>query len=350
MSAPTPIRMLFDSLTTAVVLVDADLAVRLANPAAEALLELSAKQAVGQSLDKLLPSAGAYTDLLLRVLRDGRELTVRDLWIELADGRVVNADCTVTPVLDGEGLNILTELTPLSERKRITREEQLLSQNESVRLLLRGLAHEIRNPLGGLRGAAQLLERELASPALSEYTQVIIREADRLQELVSRLVGPRTLPEFRPTNIHEVTERVYSLISVDAPSALSVVRDYDPSIPALSVDPELLIQAVLNVALNAVEAVAGAGQVTLRTRIRRQATIGARQHRLVVVIDVVDDGPGVPEPLDATVFYPMVSGKLNGTGLGLSIAQSLVNQHRGLIEFSRAGGNTTFSILLPVEA
>jgi two-component system nitrogen regulation sensor histidine kinase GlnL len=300
-------------------------------------------------LSRLLPRAQAYERLIRWVIRERRVSTERDLWIELTEQRFVNVDCTVTPLVGRGSLHVLIELSTLSEQKRITREEHLVAQNESVRALLRGLAHEIRNPLGGLRGAAQLLERELDDIGLTEYTQVIVREADRLQDLLKRLLGPPTLPNFRPLNLHEVTERVYALISTQAPPGVSLVRDYDPSIPELSIDLDLLIQAVLNVTMNAVQAVAGAGRVVLRTRVHRQSTIGTRRHRLVAAIDVVDDGPGIPEPLDGTLFYPMVSGRVDGTGLGLSIAQSLVNQHAGLIEFSQNAGLTTFSILLPVE-
>jgi len=349
MPAPEFPQVLLDNLSTAVVVLDCELTVVLANPAAEALLDLSAKQARGQGLSRLLPRAQAYARLIRRVLRDRQALTERDLWIELAEKRFVNVDCTVTPLLGSGRLHVLIELTALSGQKRITREEHLLAQNESVRALLRGLAHEIRNPLGGLRGAAQLLERELDDDSLTEYTQVVIREADRLQDLLKRLLGPPALPDFRRLNLHEATERVYALISAEAPTGVNVVRDYDPSIPELSLDLDMLIQAVLNVAVNAVQAVSGAGQVILRTRVHRQSTIGTRRHRLVAAIDVIDDGPGIPELLNETLFYPMVSGRVDGTGLGLSIAQSLVNQHAGLIEFSHTGEGTTFSILLPVE-
>ena len=341
-------RSVLESLSTAVVVLDPRMRVLAANPAAEELLDLSAKQAEGQALAALLPRADAYAWLIQRVMHDGDALTERDLWIELNGERAVNVDCTVTPLPDTGSAAVMIELTPLSEQKRISREEHLVAQNESVRALLRGLAHEIRNPLGGLRGAAQLLERELDNPSLSEYTQVIIGEADRLQDLLSRMLGPRTLPSLRVMNLHEVTERVHTLVSAESSPAVELVRDYDPSIPELRADPELLIQAVLNVVRNAVQASGDNGRVVLRTRVRRPATIGTRRHRLVVAVEVLDNGPGIPEPLDETIFYPMVTGRADGTGLGLSIAQSLVSQHGGLIEFSRVLDQTVFSILLPV--
>jgi two-component system nitrogen regulation sensor histidine kinase GlnL len=264
----------------------------------------------------------------------------------------VTVDCVMTP-LSGAGSGarslVLVEFIALDRHKQISREERLVADSESARQVLRGLAHEIRNPLGGLRGAAQLLERELADEELREYTRVIVHEADRLQNLMDRMLGPRTPPRLRAVSIHEVTERVFALISAEAPPGVRVEKDYDPSIPELAADAELLIQAVLNVARNAVEAVEGRGQVLLRTRIHRQFTIGQRHHRLVARIDVVDDGPGVPEDLQERVFHPLVTGRHAGTGLGLSIAQSLVNQHGGLIECESRPGHTVFSILLPVN-
>jgi two-component system nitrogen regulation sensor histidine kinase GlnL len=212
---------------------------------------------------------------------------------------------------------------------------------------VRRLAHEIRNPLGGLRGAAQLLSREVVEETLKEYTTIIIREADRLQNLMDRMLGPRTLPKMQLVNVHEITERVRALLEAEAPPGVSIVRDYDPSIPEVYVDRDLLIQATLNVARNAVQAVGSHGTATLRTRIHRRLTIGHQRHPRVIRIDVIDDGPGVPEALRETLFCPMVTGREGGTGLGLSIAQSLVNQHGGLIEYSSANGLTVFSILLP---
>jgi two-component system nitrogen regulation sensor histidine kinase GlnL len=263
---------------------------------------------------------------------------------------VITVDCAITPIAAvGQNVVVLAELIALDRHKQITREERLVADTESARQVLRGLAHEIRNPLGGLRGAAQLLARELESDALREYTRVIVHEADRLHNLMDRMLGPRTPPRFRPMCIHEVTERVVALIRAEAPQNVQIERDYDPSIPDFIADPDLLIQAVLNVARNAVEAVGAQGQVRVLTRIHRQFTIGQRLHRLVARIDVHDDGPGIDEQLLQRVFHPLVTGRDSGTGLGLSIAQSLVNQHGGLIECESCPGRTVFSILLPVS-
>lgn len=349
----TPVRrpdeQIVDNLTTAVLVLDRDLRLLSLNPAAEALLDVSAKQVRGVRLRQLLPAATIFEASLSRVVESGHPLTERDMQLALTGSPPITVDCVITPVsehaLPG---GLLVELLDLDRHKQISREEQLMSQNESARALVRGLAHEIRNPLGGLRGAAQLLEREVDAEELKEYTRIIVHEADRLQALVDRLLGPRTLPRKRLINIHEVTERVRALIEAEAPGGIVVDRDYDPSIPELYADPELLIQAALNVAQNAVQAVAEAGHILVRTRVHRQYTIGQQRHRLVARIDICDNGSGIEEDLKALIFYPMVTGRADGTGLGLSIAQSLVNQHAGLIECHSEPGNTTFSILLPI--
>ena len=343
-------RAVLDTLSTAVLVVDGDLRVLDLNPAAEALLELSANAVRGSSLERVWPDATRWSAALARVLRTGQPISERDLTLSGRGGEPITVDSAATPVLEeGQAAWMVVELVPVDRHRRISREEHLLAQSESARQVLRGLAHEVKNPLGGIRGAAQLLERELADPALAEYTQVIVREADRLQVLVDRMLGPRAVPRRRTINVHEVTERVCALIAAESPAGVDVARDYDPSIPELQADPELLIQAVLNVARNAVQALDGRGTILLRTRIHRQLTIGQRSHRLVVSIDVVDDGPGIPDELLEQIFYPMITGRSDGTSLGLSIAQNVVNQHGGLIECESRPGSTTFSVLLPVD-
>jgi two-component system nitrogen regulation sensor histidine kinase GlnL len=349
----TPLRrpdhLIVDNLTTAVLVLDLEFRVRSLNPAAEALLDVSANQVGGMDVRQLLPEAKFFLAALSRIAAAGYPLTERDMQLVLPNAAVITVDCVMTPVSEpAASAGILVEFLDLDRHKQISREEQLMSQNESARALVRGLAHEIRNPLGGLRGAAQLLDRELESEELKEYTRIIVHEADRLQTLLDRLLGPRTRLRKRAMNIHEVTEHVRALVEAEAPAGVVVDRDYDPSIPELDADPELLIQAALNVVKNAVQAVDGAGRILIKTRIHRQYTIGLRRHRLVVRVDVSDNGPGIPEQLKALIFYPMVTGRSDGTGLGLSIAQSLVNQHGGLIECHSEPGNTTFSILLPV--
>jgi two-component system nitrogen regulation sensor histidine kinase GlnL len=252
------------------------------------------------------------------------------------------------------GGDVLVELWPLEAQARQDREERLREQAQAHKELIRNLAHEIKNPLGGIRGAAQLLEMELDRPELAEYTQVIIHEADRLQVLVDRLLAPhRHAHVVGDVNIHEVCERVRSLILAEFPQGLTIARDYDISLPALQADRQQLIQAVLNIAHNAAQALAeriqaGDARITLRTRVVRQVTIGKRRHKLALQLLIQDNGPGVPDAIKERVFFPLVSGRDGGTGLGLTLAQSFVQQHEGAIEVDSEPGRTEFRILIPL--
>ena len=243
----------------------------------------------------------------------------------------------------------MMELQQVDRQVRISHEEQLISQQQASQELLRGLAHEIKNPLGGLRGAAQLLEMELDNAELKEYTGVIINEADRLRNLVDRMLGPSKLPNFAELNIHEVLERVRQLVKAESGEQLSIVRDYDPSIPLLKGDSDQLIQALLNIVRNGARALNNRGEMRLRTRVLRQFTLGNKRHRLVAKIEISDNGPGIPHAIRKTLFLPMISASDDGMGLGLSIAQSLIARFHGLIECDSEPGNTTFTIYLPVE-
>jgi len=211
------------------------------------------------------------------------------------------------------------------------------------------LAHEIKNPLGGLRGAAQLLDLELDDPDLKEYTQIIIDESDRLQGLMDKMLGPNKLPDKKALNIHEVLERVRQLVQAESSGNLIIKHDYDPSIPDIHGDKDQLIQAILNIARNAVQAMDGKGNIIFKTRIHRQMSIGRKRYKLAVKCDIIDNGPGIDADMISKIFYPMITGRAEGTGLGLSIAQALINQHNGLIECNSETGNTVFSIFLPVE-
>jgi two-component system nitrogen regulation sensor histidine kinase GlnL len=255
----------------------------------------------------------------------------------------VPLSCTVTRI-DDFGAALLAELRPIEQQLRIEREARIESEQQSNRELVRNLAHEIKNPLGGLRGSAQLLERELERPELREYTQVIIKEADRLQALMDRMLTPHRAPQLEPLGVHEVLERVRSLVRAEF--GVEIVRDYDPSLPEIAGDREQLIQAVLNIARNAAQA--GAKKVTFRTRALRNITILKQRHRLALELQVIDDGPGVPEEIQDRIFNPLVSGREGGTGLGLSLAQTFVQYHQGVIEFESRPGRTIFRILLPL--
>lgn len=339
-----------ENLTTAVLVLDRDLVAIYINPACEMLFGVSARKATGMPLRNLLFGAPELCDRCAESLRDGHPFTEREVAVILGSGHTLTVDCTVTPLLEpGVGQELLVELVGMDRHLRISREENLLAQHEAARAVIRGLAHEIKNPLGGLRGAAQLLQRELPNESLQEYTQIIIEEADRLQNLLNRMLGPNSLPHRQTVNIHHVLERVRNLVMAETPTGVEIVRDYDPSIPLLQADPDQLIQAVLNLVRNAVQAIGSDGQITLRTRTQRQITIGHERHKLVLTVEVIDNGPGIPKEILEKIFYPLVTGYANGTGLGLSIAQSLVNRHGGLIECSSEPGNTTFRILLPLE-
>ena len=343
-------KRVLENLTTAVVLVDGELVVQYINPACEMLFAMSARKAHNKALRHLLMGPDELFDRLEVCLQDGHPFTEREMHLSLFGHREYVVDCTVTALSEpGQALGLLLELVRVDRQLRISREENLLAQHSATRAVIRGLAHEIKNPLGGLRGAAQLLERELPDPQLTEYTKIIIAEADRLQNLLNRMLGPNTLPNLRETNIHHVLERVRSLVLAEAPAGIEISRDYDPSIPNLNADSDQLIQAVLNLVRNAVQALGQHGSIVLRTRAQRQITIGHERHRLVLTLEVIDNGPGIPEEIQERIFYPMVTGHANGTGLGLSIAQSLVNRHGGLIECASEPGQTVFRILLPLE-
>lgn len=347
-----------DGLTTAVITVDGLGRVSSLNSAAETLFSVGRRHAIGQPLSQAIPPLAALADRLQRALATGTGFIERELKLKrgLDDhpAETLTVDCTVTPVSLGRP-GLLLELLALDRHLRISRDELLQQQHEASRELIRGLAHEIKNPLGGIRGAAQLLEREYPDSEHREYTRVIIREADRLQNLVNRLLGPNRLPQKAMVNVHEVLEHVRQLIEAEGHGRVRVQRDYDPSIPELWADREQLIQAVLNVTRNALQALAsGAGierpAITLRTRMRRQLVIGTLRHRLAVQIDIEDNGPGIAPAMIEKIFYPMVTTRADGTGLGLPIAQVLIHSHGGLIECASRPGATVFSLYLPLNA
>lgn len=341
---------ILDNLSTAVLLLDGRLRLSYINPAAEMLFALSSRQALGLGVRELLGPKSDFEAGLRSALKSGHPYTARELPLHLPNQRLVTVDSTVTPLVEpGKKRELLVELLHVDRHLRIAREEQLIAQHQATRALLRGLAHEVKNPLGGLRGAAQLLERELPGEALKEYTRIIIDEADRLRNLLDRMVGPKTLPQKSRINIHQVLERVRVLVEAEKPAAVTIRRDYDPSIPEMYADPDQMIQALLNIVRNAVQALGERGEIVLRTRTQRRFTIGQRLYRLVARIDISDDGPGIPPELMENIFYPMVTGRPDGSGLGLTIAQSLVNQHDGLIECQSRPGRTVFTILIPLE-
>lgn len=340
---------ILDSLNSVVLCFGTDMRLRYINPAGEMMFAMSARHLLGLDIDELMQCSEPLRQDLEECLISNHPMTRHELTITMMRDREMCVDMTVTTLMGQNGeQEILLELTRLDRLLRIARDENLYSQQNATKELLRGLAHEVKNPLGGLRGAAQLLERELESFELKEYTRVIIDEADRLQNLVDRILGPNSVPKKREVNIHEVLERVRSLLLVEVSEGLLIRRDYDTSLPDLIADPDMLIQAILNIVRNASQAMRQKGEITLRTRVERNYTIGHQRYRLVLRVDVIDNGPGIDESIKEKIFFPMITGRPEGSGLGLSIAQSLVQQHNGLIECESQPGRTCFSILLPI--
>ena len=380
-----------DLLSSAVVLVDAKLIIRHFNPAAENLFAVSARQLLGQPLERLLGNPPELTAALDNALKHNWSHAGHNILIKRAQDMQLHIDCTVTPVATGSA-RLLLEVRPIDQQLKAAREEQFAQQQQANRELVRNLAHEIKNPLGGIRGSAQLLERELASEPLKEYTQVIIEEADRLQALMQRLLSSHRLMQPALVNIHEILERVRQLIHAEYQS-ISVSRDYDTSLPNITGDREQLLQAILNISRNAAQAITGSkargplpgkgatssslrglvalagralgspkgtspgarsgdaadkGEIIFRTRAARHVTLAKKHHPLALELQVIDNGPGIAEELRDKIFYPLVSGRESGSGLGLTIAQSFVQQHGGTIEVASRPGRTCFTLLLPM--
>jgi two-component system, NtrC family, nitrogen regulation sensor histidine kinase GlnL len=351
-AAPSDRSQSLDLLATLVAVVGSDGAVMFANSALEDALGSSRRTIAGSNFP------GFFTEprVLQNALRSAR---INEFAALRYDARLVRQGSDPLPVhvvvaqteQPGE---IVVEMLPLEAQSRQDREERLNDQVRANKELIRNLAHEIKNPLGGIRGAAQLLDMEVESRELKEYTKVIIHEADRLQTLVDRLLAPHRRPHVvGDVNIHEVCERVRSLVLAEFPKGLTVVREYDTSIPEFRGDREQLIQAVLNIAHNACEALAeriaaGDAQLLFRTRVARQVTFGRQRYRLALELHVIDNGPGVPDSIRDRIFFPLVSGREGGSGLGLTLAQTFVGQHHGLIECESARGRTDFKILIPL--
>ena len=341
----------FDSLCTLTAVLQLDGAVLFANAALENALGLSRRLLEGCDFSEHF----ADPTLLHKAMDGARVQDYAALRFEASLRRQAKEPIpmqVIVSIAEGSG-HVLLEMSPLEQQVRQDREERLIEQTQAHKELIRNLAHEIKNPLGGIRGAAQLLQMEIDKD-LTEYTQVIIHEADRLQTLVDRLLAPHRRPHLvGDVNIHEVCERVRSLILAEFPKGLRVVRDYDTSIPEFRGDREQLIQAVINIAHNAAQELAeriaaGDAQITFRTRIARQVTFGKKRYRLALELHVIDNGPGVPDSIKDRIFYPLVSGREGGSGLGLTLAQTFVQQHHGLIECESRPGHTDFKLLIPL--
>lgn len=341
---------LLDNMHAAILLWDDSLQLQYMNAAAENLLEMSANRNDGIAVEHIFSENGHIPEGLIKAQKSRQRFTKRKTTLRLPLPVDIHVDYTVTPITEVSDWLIM-EIEPLDRLMKISQEEMLLSAQAVSQQLIRGLAHEIKNPLGGLRGAAQLLERELPDPELKEYTDIIIAEADRLRNLVNQLLGSHKKLKLQRINIHEVLEHVRKLLSAESQHTLNICCDYDPSLPDIQADKEQMIQAVLNVAGNAMQALDGIenAELTLRTRIQRKFTISNKIHQLILRIDIIDNGVGIPAELAEGLFFPMVSGRAEGTGLGLSIAQTIVNHHQGLIKFDSEPGHTKFSLYLPLE-
>ncbi|QDQ27125.1 PAS domain-containing protein [Chitinimonas arctica] len=336
-----------DLLETAVIVLDTGQAVRHLNTAAEALFELSARETVGRPLSACFSEPTEILAALAAAEKQNASVTEHDVALALRLGNTIHVGFTVREI-EAPALTVL-EFRQTDQQRKIANEERLAAQQQANRQLIRNLAHEIKNPLGGIRGAAQLLKKELPDPALKEYTQVIVDEADRLQSLLDRLLTPHSLPQLGELNIHEVLERVRSVLLAEYPNGLAVRRDYDTSAPDLYGDKEQLIQAVLNIVRNAAQAMHGAGQIVLKTRVARQVTLNRRRFPLGLMLEITDNGPGIPDHIRDTVFYPLVSARPGGTGIGLHLAHTFVQQHNGTIDFISQAGRTSFTITLPLN-
>ena len=340
-----------EHLASAVLLCDVEGHILYMNPSAEILFGLSAKHIYKMTLNEVFPNADILKLAISQALNSDSPYREHEFLITTLKHQSYSVTCTITPI-HSQTIRYILEFQQMDQQLRIAKEERMLIQQQANSELIRNLAHEIRNPLGGLRGAAQLLEHELPDVSLKEYTQVIIKEADRLQSLMDRLLIPHQKPKYEATNIHEVLERVRSLLLAESPDEIKIQRDYDTSLPDIIGDREKLIQAVLNIARNAVQAMhekKQQGRIIFKTRAERQIMLAKKRYRVGIKLDIIDNGPGIPPGIRDKIFYPLVSGREGGSGLGLSLAQTYVSQHQGMIECKSEPGRTTFTILLPIK-
>lgn len=334
---------------TAILVMNETLQVKYANPSSEQLFSQSAKRIVEQPLSKLIQHASMDLALLSQPLQSGQSITDSDVTF-VVDGKPLMLEVTVSPISWHRELMLLVEMRKIGQQRRLSQELNQHAQQQAAKLLVRGLAHEIKNPLGGLRGAAQLLERMLPDQSLTEYTQIIIEQADRLRNLVDRLLGPQKPGKKQHENLHLILEKVRQLVELEIGQSIVIERDYDPSLPEFLMDADQIEQALLNIVSNAGQILQGQenGKIVIRTRTVHQANIHGQRCKLAARIEIMDNGPGIPADLQDTLFYPMVSGRESGTGLGLSISQNLIDQHQGKIDVESWPGRTIFTIYLPI--
>jgi len=346
---------LLDNLTTAVIVLDKDLRLVYVNPAAEALLETSGKHIHGLYIADVLLNSKQLVKSLKNVEDNGVTFIARKVEFTKLNTNKMTVDYSASRLIYKNDTFVMLELQELDRSYNISRKEMLISNHETTLGLVRGLGHEIKNPLGGIRGAAQLLAEELDDKDLKDYTNVIIEETDRLVGLIDRLTGEYKKPALQKVNIHEVLERVYNLVIVETRSSIELVKDYDPSIPEITGELSQLIQAVLNIVRNAMQSLQEAKdkikdpKIILRTRAVNHVTIGNVLHKMVARIQIIDNGPGIDPDIIENIFYPLISGRANGTGLGLSLSQNILKNHNGLIECESQVGKTCFTLFIPLS-
>jgi len=353
MSESTTTENLLDNLSTAVLVLDNKLIVQYANHAAQNVFERSLNLLMGCSFNQFIASSSLDFERFQNFMEYSEVYSDSEVTFKFTDGRHTRADVSVTYILENQNQRLLVEIRLVEQQKKISQENRQWAQQQAAGELVRGLAHEIKNPLGGIRGAAQLLAKQLPSDELKEFTQVIIEQSDRLTNLVDRLLGPNLRPNFDWQNVHQVLERVCTLVQLDPSHNIAITRDYDPSIPDVYLDQDMMQQATLNVVRNSVQVLSEhhdiAAKITIMTRVERQVSIHGACYPLCVKIQIIDNGPGIPTKLKNTLFYPMVTSKKEGSGLGLSISQTLIGHHRGKIEVDSWPGRTAFTIYIPID-
>jgi len=350
--SPAFSQAIIEEANTAFVVINSDLRLIYANPASELLLSQSTQRLYQQTLQQLANYYHFNPLYIENVFRKKNSFTEGEATL-IIDEHPILVALSATYLNFENSDHVIIEMRCIEQQRKISQVHYQQHQQKAAQDLVRGLAHEIKNPLGGLRGAAQLLENELPEPELKEFTQIIIEQADRLSALVNRLLGPQTPGQRESHNIHSVIEKVRKLVSLELPEHIQIKIDYDPSIPDFEMQPDQLQQAFLNIIQNAVQSLASqtsnCSEIILKTRTAHQVVINGLSQRLVAEIKVIDNGPGIPKHLRDTLFYPMVTGRSDGTGLGLSIAQELIKQHNGRIEFESSAGHTEFLIYLPLN-
>lgn len=354
MSESATTENLLDNLSNAVLVLDNELIVQYANHAAQAVFERSLNLLIGCSFNQFIATSSLDFDRFVNSMQFGEVYSDSEVIFKFIDGRHTQADVSVTSILDNQDKRLLIEIRLVEQQKKISQENNQWAQQQAARELVRGLAHEIKNPLGGIRGAAQLLAKQLPSAELKEFTQIIIEQSDRLTNLVDRLLGPNQRPNFDWYNVHQVLDKVCNLVRLDPSHNIAIKRDYDPSIPDVYLDQDMMQQATLNIVRNSVQVLSEhqettVGEIEVVTRIERQVIIHGVCFPLCVKIQIIDNGPGIPSELKNTLFYPMVTSKKEGSGLGLSISQTLIGHHRGKIEVDSWPGRTEFTLYLPIE-